>query len=50
MSEFTEQELRRREELAALKEAAINPYPYAWEVDAHAGDILATFEIGRAHV
>ena len=44
MSEFTEQELRRREELAALQEADINPYPYAWDIDSHASEIMATFD------
>ena len=44
MSEFTEQELRRREELTALKDAGINPYPYAWDVNSHASEILANFD------
>ncbi len=44
MSELTEQEVRRREELAALLEADINPYPTSWDVDTDASTILATFD------
>jgi len=40
----SEQEQRRREERAALEERGIDPYPYAWAVDAHAEEILDTFE------
>ncbi len=40
---LTDQELRRREELATLQELGINPYPYAWDVTDHAADILRTF-------
>ena len=47
MHELTEQEERRREELAALQEADINPYGYAWDVDSHASEILATFDDER---
>lgn len=42
--ELTEQEARRREELARLQEAGVNPYPYEWHVDAHAAEIVARFE------
>ncbi len=44
MQEFSEQEERRREELTALKEANINPYAYAWDVDTHAAEILEKFD------
>jgi len=40
----TEQEQRRREERDALLDRGIDPYPYAWEVNAHAQDILDTFD------
>jgi lysyl-tRNA synthetase class 2 len=40
----SEQEQRRREERAALEERGLDPYPYAWETDAHAEEILETFE------
>jgi lysyl-tRNA synthetase class 2 len=42
--ELSEQEERRREERAALEERGIDPYPYAWDVDAHAAEILETFD------
>jgi len=42
--ELSEQEERRREERAALEERGIDPYPYAWDVDAHADEILDTFD------
>jgi lysyl-tRNA synthetase class 2 len=45
--ELTEQEIRRREERAQLEARGINPYPYAWPVDAHAKGILATFDDAR---
>ncbi|HMB92700.1 MAG TPA: lysine--tRNA ligase [Rhodothermales bacterium] len=41
---FSEQEIRRREERDALEDLGINPYPYAWDVDTHTADILATFD------
>lgn len=44
MPELTEQEVRRREELTALQEAGINPYPPAWEVNIQARDILEKFD------
>ena len=44
MPELTEQEERRREELAALQEADINPYGYAWDVDNYASHIIETFD------
>jgi lysyl-tRNA synthetase class 2 len=40
----SEQEQRRREERAALEDRGIDPYPHAWTVDAHAEDILDTFD------
>ncbi len=40
----SEQEERRREERTALEERGIDPYPYAWEVDTHAEEILNTFD------
>ena len=43
-TELTEQEQRRREEREALDAKGVNPYPYAWDVDAHAQDILETFD------
>ena len=43
-SDLSEQEQRRREERDALEQRGIDPYPYAWEIDAHADDILDTFD------
>ena len=43
-SELSEQEQRRREERDALERRGIDPYPYAWDVDAHADEILNTFD------
>ena len=43
-SELSEQEQRRREEREALERRGIDPYPYAWEVNAHADEILDTFD------
>ncbi|NNE69007.1 MAG: lysine--tRNA ligase [Rhodothermales bacterium] len=40
----TEQELRRREERAALEEAGIEAYPHSWEVTARSATILETFD------
>ncbi len=42
--ERNEQEQRRREERRALEDRGIDPYPYAWDTDAHAADILDTFD------
>jgi len=42
--DLSEQEQRRREERVALEDRGIDPYPYAWDVDAHAEDILDTFD------
>jgi lysyl-tRNA synthetase class 2 len=42
--ERTEQEERRREERRQLEERGIEPYAYAFDTDAHAADLLATFE------
>lgn len=43
----SEQELRRREERAALEAAGINPYPYAWEVTRRSREVLDTFDDAR---
>ncbi len=40
----SEQEQRRRDERAALEQRGIDPYPYAWDVDAHAADILEAYD------
>jgi lysyl-tRNA synthetase class 2 len=42
--ERSEQEQRRREERRELEARGIDPYPYAWEVDTHAADILDAFD------
>ncbi len=42
--ERTEQEQRRRDERQELEARGIDPYPYAWDVDAHAKDIVDTFD------
>ncbi len=44
MPELTEQEVRRREERAALEALDINPYPYEWNVTDYASDILEHFD------
>ena len=46
-SELSEQEQRRRDERKALDDRGIDPYPYAWNVDAHAEEILDTFDDDR---
>ncbi len=43
-SDRSEQEQRRREERDELEARGIDPYPYAWEVDAHAEGILEAFD------
>ncbi len=43
-SDLSEQEQRRRDEREALDARDIDPYPYAWDVDAHAKEILNTFD------
>ena len=43
-SDLSEQEQRRRDERDALEERGIDPYHYAWDVDAHATEILDTFD------
>ncbi|MFB6279326.1 MAG: lysine--tRNA ligase [Salinibacter sp.] len=43
-SELSEQEQRRREEREALDRRGVDPYPYAWDTDAHADEILDTFD------
>ncbi|NBC85247.1 MAG: lysine--tRNA ligase [Bacteroidetes bacterium] len=43
-AELTEQEQRRREEREALEAKGVDPYPYAWDVDAHAQEIIDTFD------
>ena len=40
----SEQEERRREERRELEARGIDPYPYSWDVDAHAADILDAFD------
>jgi len=42
--ERSEQEQRRREERRELEARGIDPYPYAWDTDAHAADILDAFD------
>jgi lysyl-tRNA synthetase class 2 len=44
LDERSEQEQRRREERRHLEERGIDPYPYAWEVEDHADEILETFD------
>lgn len=44
---FSEQELRRREELSALREAGIDPYPYEWDVLHHAADVVEEYDEER---
>ena len=44
VDERSEQEQRRREERHELEAHGIDPYPYAWDVDAHAQEILDTFD------
>ena len=41
---LSEQEVVRREARAALDAEGINPYPYAWAVDARAAEMLETFD------
>ena len=43
-SDLSEQEQRRRDEREALEKRGIDPYPYAWDVSAHADEILTTFD------
>ena len=43
-SDLSEQEQRRRDERDALEERGIDPYPYAWDVDTHATEVLDTFD------
>jgi lysyl-tRNA synthetase class 2 len=45
--ERSEQELRRREERAALEAAGIDPYPYEWSVTHRSEAILAEFDDAR---
>lgn len=42
--EFSEQEVRRREELVELRNAGIEAFAYEWDVTARAQDILETFD------
>ncbi|MBD3748826.1 MAG: lysine--tRNA ligase [Sphingobacteriales bacterium] len=45
MSALSEQEIQRRESLNELRKLGINPYPAeAFEINAHAADILANYE------
>jgi len=43
-ADLSEQEQRRREERTELEDRGVDPYPYAWEVDARAEEILDTFD------
>ena len=43
-ADLSEQEQRRREERTELEDRGVDPYPYAWEVDACAEEILDTFD------
>lgn len=45
--ERSEQEIRRREEREALEARGINPYPHAWDVTDHAGEVLQRFDDDR---
>ena len=45
--ELSDQEIRRREERAHLEALGIDPYPYAWEVDARTAEIAAGFDDER---
>ncbi|NND71043.1 MAG: lysine--tRNA ligase [Rhodothermales bacterium] len=47
MTDRSEQEQRRLEELNELSKLGINAYPYKWEVDSHAADVLVAFDDGR---
>ncbi len=47
MRQLTEQEILRREERRELEERGINPYPYSWDVTAHAAVVLADFDDDR---
>lgn len=42
--ELSDQERRRREELAEIREEGIDPYPHSWDVDDRAAHILKTFD------
>nr|WP_243664514.1 OB-fold nucleic acid binding domain-containing protein [Rhodothermus marinus] len=44
---LTEQELERRRARQQLEAMGINPYPYRWEVTAHAAEILQNFDDAR---
>jgi len=44
MRELTDQEQRRREELAAIREQGIDPYPHSWDVTDEAAHILDAFD------
>ncbi|SHK86229.1 lysine--tRNA ligase [Rhodothermus profundi] len=44
---LTEQERERRRARQQLEAIGINPYPYRWEVTAHAAEILQNFEDAR---
>ena len=41
---LNDQQKRRREELQALREAGVDPYPYAWDVTHETTHILDTFD------
>ena len=42
--EFSDQEVRRREELEEIRNRGVDPYPYSWTVTEHAANVLATFD------
>lgn len=42
--EHSEQELRRREELAEIRSLGIEPFPHSWSVTENAQHILSTFD------
>ncbi|PEN05427.1 lysine--tRNA ligase [Longimonas halophila] len=42
--ERSEQEQRRRDERKALEERGIDPYPYEWPTNAHAAELVDTFD------
>ncbi|GBD00331.1 Lysine--tRNA ligase [bacterium HR18] len=44
---LTEQELERRRARQQLEALGITPYPYRWEVSAHAAEILSRFDDAR---
>jgi len=45
--QLSEQEIRRREELTALREAGIEPYPHEWHVDTYADDVVSNYDVDK---